>query len=212
MILSVSADYLAFAEENGIEEFVDLAWMRNAFVADYVAELLAEKGYVSGCIGSFDGYNRSLDRAGQLHFNIFDRQGTDIYAPGKMTYAGAMSIVFLRDYPLSTQDQWSYHVYEDGRITSSLINPDDGMRPMAIANLVSYSASASCAELLAEMTPVVFADAFSKDAVMELCRKGIYSIWCEAGTVHYNQENLQLNLLVNEQGVSYSKEFAGPAQ
>ena len=42
--LSVSEEYLAFAQENGISSFVDLGWMENAFIADYMAGALIEAG------------------------------------------------------------------------------------------------------------------------------------------------------------------------
>ena len=40
--LHVSEEYLAYARENGIEKFVDFAWMQNAFITDYLAEFIRE--------------------------------------------------------------------------------------------------------------------------------------------------------------------------
>lgn len=210
VMLVVSGEYAAFAEEYGIEEYLDLGWMRNAFVADYVAQLLMEQGYTRGYLGSYDGYNRSLGQTDSLVFNIYDRQGADIYVPGKMTYSGAMTIVFLRDYPLSTMDQWAYHVYEDGTITSTMIAPENGLCGTAIPNLVSYAYDSTCAQVLMEMLPLVFAEEFSVDDVMMLCQKGIYSIWCKDQIMYFNQESLQLETVENEQGVRYGKEYAAP--
>lgn len=42
--LQVSEEYLAFAQEQEITEFLDFGWMRNAFVADYIANLLLDAG------------------------------------------------------------------------------------------------------------------------------------------------------------------------
>ena len=39
--LKVSPAYLSFAEEYGIEVFLDFGWMKNAFIADYMADALA---------------------------------------------------------------------------------------------------------------------------------------------------------------------------
>ncbi len=44
-VLHVSQAYLAFAEENGLETFLELGWMKNAFAADYLAEQLQENSW-----------------------------------------------------------------------------------------------------------------------------------------------------------------------
>lgn len=204
--LAVSEEYCAFAQEMGIEEFLDLGWMRNAFVADYLAAQLTQQGFTNGYLASFDGYTCNLG-ANDLSFNLYDRQENHIYVPGKLVYSGSRSMVFLRDYPLSEMDRWAYRVYQDGRIVSALINPKDGTNRNSVANLVSYSEQTGCAEVLMEMLAVYMADAFEESAVMRMAQKGIYSIWCEGNTVYYNDANLQLETVRNEDGVIYAKQY-----
>ena len=50
--LKASEEYLAFAENNGIEGILDLGWMTHAFVVDYVADCLIEAGHTSGYLMS----------------------------------------------------------------------------------------------------------------------------------------------------------------
>ena len=57
--LRVSEEYLAFARANGIYTFVDFHWMKNAFIADYLADTLISAGYTCGALSSFDGYTTS---------------------------------------------------------------------------------------------------------------------------------------------------------
>lgn len=204
--LVVSQEYLAFAEEMGIEEFLDLGWMRNAFVADYVASCLESQGYTKGYLASFDGFTRCLD-VQNLEQNLYDRQGSHIYAPGKITYSGKRTMVFLRDYPLTDQDRWNYRVYGDGRIVSAVIAADTGKNGSCLTNLVSYSDQLDCGEILLEMLPVFMAETFDEEALKNLQSKGIFSIWYREGTVRYNDGSMHLSLVTNEDGVLYSAEY-----
>lgn len=206
--LRVSESYASFAEENGIEEYLDFGWMRNAFVADYVADLLLDAGYTQGYLASYDGFNRSLNVTEDLEFNIYDRQGMDIYVPAGMRYTAPMSIVFLRDYPLNAMDQWSYHVYENGRIVTSMIDPMDGVSKSALPNLVCCSREKGCAQILMEMIPVFLTKEWNPENVAALSKKGVWSVWCREGTVYYNQEDLSLTPIENEGGTVYAISFA----
>ena len=205
--LHVSEAYLAFAQANEILEFLALGWMRNAFVADYVAQTLIARGFTAGYLASFDGFTRSLSDAGELNLNIFHREGKDIYAPAKMTYQAPMSIVSLRDYPLSDMDRWTYFVYEDATITSMLIDPEDGDCETGISALTCYGQNTGCAEILMQMLPTFFADSFDGDSLKAIYADGIYAIWCDTGILYYNQENLALEILENAQGIRYKTEF-----
>ncbi len=49
----------------GIGSFIDFSWMRNAFIADYLAEGLAARGFGKGALTSFDGFARNLEQGGE---------------------------------------------------------------------------------------------------------------------------------------------------
>ncbi len=163
--LAVSPEYLAFAQEHQIENFLDFNWMKNAFIADYFASILQENGYTSGFIASVDGFTRNLDTSGTpFSLNVLDRVDTALYSAAVMEYQGPGSIVYLRDYPMLEEEKYQYHVWENGEITSAKISPADGYSKGSRSNLITFSKDAGCAEVLLQTAPLFIADRFDGDA------------------------------------------------
>lgn len=207
--LQVSDDYLAFLEEYEIETLIDFGWMKNAFIADYLAQVLADNGFTSGYLASYDGFTRNLDTRGNSYsFNVFDRQGDGIYMPAVLTYTEPSAIVFLRDYPMGQSDAWHYYAFPNGRIANLLIDPADGVNKSSIDSLVSYGANQSCAELLLQMIPVFINDVFSIDCLQTMASAGISSIWCEGDILYHTDADANLSLQPQE-NMTYTKVYAG---
>ena len=207
--LAVSDAYRSFAEEYGIESFLDLGWMKNAFVADYLAEMLEQEGFLHGYLASYDGFTRNLDDQGQsFALQIFDRQENTLYAPAELTYTGRQSIVFLRDYPMVALDRWRYYVYEDGQIRSVLLDPETGKQSASVSTLISLSEELSCSQLLLEMIPA-FLDGENSEAVRNLTGEGFRSLWCKEGVVYYNDPAAEPKLMDSGIAAGYSVCFAG---
>ena len=103
--LSVSDDYLALQRRIyfGFIDFRD----ENAFITDYVADVMIDNGYTLGSLTSYDGFTRNLDQTSAItklnagpdtsgtaeenadySFNLYDRQGNIIYPAGVMHYDG----------------------------------------------------------------------------------------------------------------------------
>lgn len=203
--LDVSREYLAFIEEYGIETVFDFGWMRNAFIADYIADSLRAEGFTHGYIASYDGFTRNLDERGEpFSFNLFHRQGQDILIPAKIAYKQPMSIVFLRNYPVGQSDRWHYYAYSDGSIASTYLDPSDGVSKSATENLVCYAQNLGCAEVLLRMAPVYIADTLDMENLSALKQEQIYSIWYEGTALCYNDPALNPELLPTEQGYSYT--------
>lgn len=208
--LNVSGEYLSFAEEYEIEAFLDFNWMKNAFITDYIAGVLQENGFTSGYLASYDGFTRNLDSRGNTYsFNVFDRRGNTVYTPAVMNYSQPVSIVFLRDYRMTQQDQWYYYTYEDGQTVTSYVDPSDGLYKNAVDSLVSYSHTATCGEILLQMLPAYIAEEFSPDTLNALTEKEIYSIWCGDQVICYNQEAISLTLQPDSEGRLYETSFEG---
>lgn len=206
--LFVSDEYLTFAEEYEIDSFVEFGWMKNAFIIDYLAEVLSEAGFTKGNLTSFDGFTRNLDsRKLDYSYSLFDRQVSGIYLPGVLEYNGPKSIVYLRNYPMDQLDQWRYYAYADGGITSCFIDPLDGRNKSSRANLVSYSAEKGCAEILLEMLPVFLSEEFSQEQVSGLSDEGIYCVWFEESVLHYNEEAARITLKADSSGNLYTKAY-----
>lgn len=207
--LNVAEDYLSFARDCGIETFLDLGWMKNAFIADYIAEALEAEGFCYGYLASYDGFTRNLDIRGTDYTTaIFDRQGTDILMPANFHYSGRQSIVSLRDYPLSDQDQWNYYVYDSGEITTVFLDPEDGVSKSAPDTLVSYSEKLGCSEILLKTAGIFTAETLDREALMELSRQEVHSIWFEENALLYTQKDAQLQIMTETGGAGYALRFA----
>ncbi len=200
--LCVGEEYLAFAEEYGIDIFADFGWMRNAFAADMIAEDLCEAGFTKGYLVSFDGFTRNLDPDGREYTqNIFDRQGDTVYLPAKMHYTSPCNIVVLRDYPMTEQDRWTYYGFEDGRILTAFLDPADCMSKSACHNLVGYARDKGCGEIVLELADIFIADTFSEEAIGQLkAAHGISAIWSKDNVLCNNDPALNLEIVSGGSG------------
>lgn len=210
VIVQVGQGYLDFARENDITDFLDFGWLRNAFVVDYASDILLEKGFADGYLTSYDGFTRSLSEATQdLNLNLYDRVGTDIYWPGKMTYSGRKTVVSLRDFPLSTAERWNYHVYEDGSIASVMVEPDTGRNIGAVSNLVGYSEVIGCAELVLELIPIYFGEETTVQGAERVQEKEIHTVWCSDGAINHTEAALDITVQENQDGMTYKISYQG---
>ena len=194
--LNVSEEYLAFAQEYEITTFLDLGWMRNAFIVDYVADSAAEKGFTRGYVVSYDGFTRNLDSSGDYSINLFIREGKDLYLPAQMDYDRPISMVIFRDYPVSERDRWHFFAYSDGSFTTAYLDPADGMSKSSIHGLTVYSYEESCADVMLRAAPCFIADQLPEEALARLKESGVFSVWNEGMTVCWNDS--ERNLMLNE--------------
>lgn len=205
--LSVSEGYLSWARQEGITRFIDFAWMRNAFAADYLAGELAAAGYTKGSLSSYDGFARNLDGRGTAYdYPLYHRQGNGIYPAANLSYQGPVSFVQMRDYPISKQDLQHYYQLSNGEIRTSYLDTADALCRSSIDTLVCYSQEMGCAQLLLEMIPVYIADEFREDAVPALAREGIQSIYCRDRVLRYTDPDAVLKDFFNQDGIRYSGE------
>lgn len=194
--LVVSQEYANFCRDHELETVFDFGWMTNAFLADALAYRLAEAGFTAGYLASNDGFTRNLDARGNSYsMNIFTQIDKNIYMPGKFTYTGPMSLVVLRNFPMTEEDSRRLYAFSDGRVISSYVDPKDGMTKAATPSLVSYSASRDCGEILLQMVNLYIADELDTTAVNSLRVQDIYALWCVGQTIHYNDATLDLQQL-----------------
>ena len=195
VLLYVSEDYLAFARQQEIVNFLDFGWLRNAFITDFLADILAENGFTNGFIASADGFTRNLDRRDNTYrLNLFNLGEDGIDQAGILDYTGPKSLVFLRSYPLYDQALHRYYCYADGRIVTAMIDPADGMSKSSVANLVSYSENLGCGQLALAMMPIFVADDFAENLLQELTEQDIYSIWFYGNQLQSNQPDISVTL------------------
>ena len=197
--LCVSQEYLSFAQENELGKLLDFGFMANAFIADYLADVLTEAGYRNGYLYSFDGFTRNLDTRSQSYqLNLFDRKDSGSFLPARLRYTAPASIVSLRDYPTVAGDRWHYYAFESGEIVTVFLDPMDGLSKSALHNLVSYSADLGCGEILLRIVDVFIAEEFHADALNDLTSDGVYSIWYEGNVLNYNDAANPPELLTRE--------------
>lgn len=202
--LHVSDEYLKYAEENYIASFIDFAWLKNAFITDFLADYLVSKGYTLGTISSYDGFSRNLDSSDTSYsFNIYDKVADSVYGAGIMQYKGAQSIVFMHDYPINSMDANRFYKMENGEIRSFYLDVFDGKCKSSINNLVSYSDSQSCAEILMQMIPVYITDSFEEAKISELQTKDIYSVYCDEYVIYHNDASITFAQVYNRGGIKY---------
>lgn len=202
--LKVSAEYAAWAEENGVERYVDWGWTRNAFVIDYLAAVLTEAGFTRGCLSSYDGFVRNLDGSGEEYsLSVYDKDGDAVYPAALMAYTGPVSLVSLHSYPLTERDQDRYYMYRDGEIRPPFLDPSDGLPRTALSDLVCYARDKSCAQVLLGALPVYLKESFGEEDADRLQEAGLYAVYCESGTVFCRDPSVRFRNLYEEDGVRY---------
>lgn len=208
--LYVSEAYLEYARQEGVERFIDFAWTRNAFVADYLAEELAAAGYTSGVLSSYDGFVRNLDASGRDYsLQIYDRRESAVYTAALMTYQGPMSIVSLRDYPAGEADRYRFYELASGEIRTPYVDGADGLSRSAVHDLACYARDRGCGEILLALAPVYIADTLDGGALERLAAEGIQSIHCEDEVICPTEAGVSLRGLYEQGGMRYT---AAPAE
>lgn len=196
--LYVSEDYLQYARQEFITGFIDFYWMKNAFIADYVAELMIENGFTNGCLSSYDGFRRNLDDSEtEYSLGMYDRVGNTVYPAAVMRYSGRRSVVCLRDFGMNSLDFQHYYELENGQIRTAYLDVADGLCRAAAASLLCYSDSQGCAELLLQMIPVYIADTFRVEKLPE------YSVYCADEVIYHDDPQLVLTDLYADEMVQY---------
>lgn len=206
--LYVSEEYLEFCDENGITSYIDFAWMRNAFVVDYVAETLISQGYTEATISSYDGFSRNLDDSEtEFSFNIYDKNSGDVYQVAIMQYSGVKNIVTMRNYPMNTLDVYRYYELSNGDIRTSYLDVSDGLCKSATTNLYSYSEDLGCAEILLQIASIYVSEELDKEALANLKDSGIYSIYVEEEVIVYNEKALILSDIYKSNEFVYTTNY-----
>lgn len=194
--LQVSGAYLDFAQTHEIESFIDFAYLTNGFIIDYFAQTMIDLGLTEGFLSSSDGYTRNLDSTHEFNYRIFDKQGDTIYPAGVMTYQGPISMVFAKNYPTAPSD--AYYVASGEEIIHRYADPKDGLCRTRVNNLVSYSYDTGCVEVLLKLLPSFLGEgAFTPP-------EGVYSIWCEDSVLCYQDPEIRLTDLLQDETVSYT--------
>lgn len=207
--LNLSEEYLAYARREGVTNFIDFGWMKNAFIADFLAQAFTSQGYTRGVLSSYDGFVRNLDGGGtEYSLDLYARQGDVIYPAAIMGYQGALSLVNLRSYPMNALDFQRFYELENGEIRLPYVDIRDGLARCAVDTLVGYSRDKGCAEVLLEMLPVYVASGFQESSAAALAGRGIEAIYYRGSVLCHTDPALRLSDFYDKDGVRYSEALA----
>lgn len=197
VILRVSDAYLQYAEQEEIDDFLDLHWMLNAFAVDYVADRLIEQGYAHGVLSSGDGFARALDDASAAAYSVslYDEENGAAAQAAALQYPGAGAVAALRSVPFQGVSEAGYYVRRDGQVRTRFLDVSDGLNRAALPGLTLYSKTLGCAETLLHAIPFYIADTFDQAAALAAWGEaGIDAAFCRDGTVYYTNPAMTLYL------------------
>ncbi|MBQ9449212.1 MAG: hypothetical protein IJU60_05000 [Acholeplasmatales bacterium] len=144
--LVISAEYLEFAKSAGITDFINLSWLRNAFIVDAIADRMASNNYLNGYVTSADGFTRNLGSANEkFGINLIDYD-TKFITVGRIEYSGAYSVVVMKNFMTSSYDQ-KYIRYIDNNRRTYYIDQADGISKVASNYFVSIANNKSVVDL-----------------------------------------------------------------
>ncbi len=161
-VLRVSEDYLAFARDWGVSEFVSLGWMRNAFAADLIAERLVSEGFTNGVLSSLDGSSRSLGVDAVLTRPVTGlapagESGTERpvtlaeLSYGGLTRKAAVSVSTLPSSAAAAGGSRSY-VYSNGEAVNSYVCSGTGRCASDFGTVLCCSDTDGCAVLALKLS------------------------------------------------------------
>ncbi len=188
VMLYVSDEYMAFAEENSVTEWIDFSWMKNAFITDYIVETMMENGYDLGLVMSNDGYIRGFDVSDSSNatFPIYHREDNTVSVLTAMYCSGTDSYVYYRDYPLEDEPEGRYYMYQDAEFRYRYIDPEDGLCKAALTEMVFCAEDMTCTDLMLATAPFFIADSFDEDGVWDLADQQ------EIVTLYYGDDELNI--------------------
>ena len=174
--LYASQDYLDFLEEWEITELFDFYWLKNAFIADLIADRFEEAGLTNCVISSRDGYTRCLDKTGEsFDVTLYCSDGGELYPAAVMKYFGPKSVVSLNAYPVSS-DASTRYITLDGAVRSRYLDISDGMNRTSLPELYGMSEKACCADIALSLAPIFVGESFSPESAEVLAEKDIATV------------------------------------
>ena len=209
VILHVSNEYLNYAKDNDVVNFVDFYWYRNAIVADMVADALREKGYTNGYIATSDGYAIRMDGVNEtLSTFIYDvDENNDVRDVATFSYDRPLTIVSFHNYTFNDAEGDYYYRYRDETWASGYIDPADGVNKTALNDLLLYSSTDGCLDILLKAADIYVSENFDTGRVKALVSDDIYSIYTIDRKIHATDKNAQITELFDKDGITYSLSF-----
>ena len=95
----------------------------------------------------------------------------------------------------------------DGTTRTKYLSLENGLNKSSLSELVVYSDSLNCSDVMLSTKDYFIADEFDKSSVTELVKKDINSIFIQDSVVYYTDKELELVDLYEGENVSYTSEL-----
>ena len=192
--LVISAEYQEFASTAGITDFINLSWLRNAFIVDAIADRMAENNYKNGYVSSADGFTRNLG-SGDEKFSIsLIDYDTKFITVGRIEYSGNYSVVVMKNFMTSSYDKKYIRYIDDNRRTY-YIDSTDGISRVASNYFVCIDANKSVVDLAIKSATI------NINKELNLSSLGDASYYIVSGKkVLHNTDKFTLNLAEGYEG------------
>ena len=192
---------MQYAEENHIQIYLDFFVTRNAFVLDYLAEKLQEKGFTRGVLSCDEGFVRNLDDRGTaFSFPVTSRVGQVIYPSATLNYSSPQSLVRLHNYPDQGQKDGRYYEFDDGVIVNGYVNLSDGLCRSVTSDVIGTSSKDGCAPLMLQLLSVYTSQ---KGDLSSLSCSLLYS---DGNKLLYKGDGLSLTDLYADETIAFQAE------
>lgn len=181
--LYLSPECQAYSEENEIVNWIDFYWAKNAFIIDYLAEIVKIEGYGLGRITSVDGFARMLSEKDTNLINLPDRIGNVVKSVGQLEIKGAASVVLLHDYPLGAGDAYYYGERQDGTMFSPYLCGETGLDQCATDTMLFTADGLGCGEMLNRVIPVLLDEQLDEQELQSLAQEGIQYLYYDENQI-----------------------------
>lgn len=205
--LNVSDEYKAFAAEESIGGYIDLFWLKNAFIADYTAEALIAEGFTHGILSSYDGFVRHLGEVSfPIYFDIYGKAGASVYSAAHAEQPDGVNIVHFRNYKKSPFDAFGYYEYDSGDCRTPYIDPASGLCRGPVSDFYVFSQK-TCAETALKASEAYIAEELDSGILSSLSLEGINTVYCSNNTVYYTDAAMNFTDLYSSDSLSYKTQL-----
>lgn len=189
--LLVSDEYRTFARENGITAFVDFFRMKNALIVDLTADALIAAGCPDGFLTSYDGFARSIGKADDYEFPLYEIVGGQVIRFASLGGASAKSAVSFRSFPITSYEaSFCSYRYRNGELRMGYLDTGDGLLKTATVALTLYAADRTCADLYLSGVRIYAAETTDVASLASLSEQGIRYIRQTENEIFYSDPDL----------------------
>ena len=102
---------------------------------------------------------------------------------------------------------YDFLICTDGRIITPYVDITDGIYKTATSDLIAYSESSSCAELLIQALKHYIADSLNEEMLFSMESNEIYSVYFENNEIRTNDETIDLSEIYEDDSVKYTIKY-----